>query len=280
MFSKKKYTGNVTILEDDDESDRSKLFENQVRSTYVRDSERTNEELNEAILREAQMGKQETERALRTATEARDTGKEIAISLHSQTQQLEKNSEELANIHEHLDKAEHLVHKIKTPKLLRMFRKKPKSGRGLKSAKVSRSERKGREKLREKGVESLGLLSRDEAEESEHSDSDLEIVTAGNASGEYKRRVLFGRERKAKARVKVGDIHDDYSEYEAPVREVLMEQDKNLELISDVVRETQELAQAMGHEIELQEGLIDQVQAEVHVTKDRTNRIARSVMEE
>lgn len=277
MFSRKKYTGNVRILEDDDQLDRSTLFEGKTQTTYVRDSEHTNEELNDALLREAQFGKLETERALRSVIEARDTGKEVAISLHTQTKQLEKNSEELSNIHDKLDEAELLVHKIKTPKLLRMFRRKPKSGRGLKNTDITRAEKKEREKLREKGVQSINLPA-DEAG-AEINDDEGERKDILGRETESKRRNLFGRDKKPKPTTNIRDIHEDYSEYEEPVRNALIDQDKNLEVISDVVRETSELAKAMSHEIALQEGLIDQVQSEVHATKERTSKVARSILE-
>ncbi len=280
MFSRKKQTGNVKFIEEDDDlSDRAKLLGNQLRTAYVSESERTNDELNDMLVKEAKDGTLETERALKSAIETRDTGRQIAVSLHEQTKQLEKNSEDLSTIHGKLDEAEGLIHKIKTPKLLRIFRRKPKTGQGLKKAEASKAEKKERKKLQEKGVESLGLLEEvDEGEGEEQSKSEEDIPVVSQAA-DSKRRNLFGKRKKQNQAVRVSDIKEDYSEYDSSVAEALIEQDKNLEIISDVVQETAELAKAMSYEIAAQEGLIDQVQAEVNATKERTSKIAGSVME-
>jgi len=261
MFGRKKYKGSVQIVGDDDDlvgrDDYTESNSEHVGSSDMNGVDSTTMELRGMQLREAEKGKLETERALRQALETRELGVETAKKLDSQTEQLEKNSRDLAYTHEKLDQAENVIFKMKTPKMLRRFRRKPKSGKGLKEAKVGRKETKRRDELRRKGTSSITVDG--------YNDGD---------SGDENELSTSGEDEDAPHM-----IREDYSEYDEPVRQVLLDQDKNLDLISQVIKDTNELAQAMGNELDLQGGLIDQVNDEVQSTRERTKKMAENIKE-
>lgn len=290
MFGRKKYKGSVQIVDDDEyidlvgRDDRAELRNEPAGSSDANGVDNTATELRGLQLREAEKGKQETERALRQALEARDLGASTAKQLDSQTEQLEKNSRDLAYTHEKLDEAEAVLYRMKTPKILRAFRRKPKSGKGLKEVKVGRKDTKKRDELRRKGTSSIDIDGFDapgsENDELSSSDRDEDdFREEEEKGGRSKRKKLFGRKGEASTVVSPQLINKDYSEYDEPVRQVLRDQDKNLDLISQVIKDTNQLAQAMGHEIDLQAGLIDQVQDEVHSTRERTKTLAQNIKE-
>jgi len=205
MFGRKKYKGSVQIVGDDDDlvgrDDYTESNSEHVGSSDMNGVDSTTMELRGMQLREAEKGKLETERALRQALETRELGVETAKKLDSQTEQLEKNSRDLAYTHEKLDQAENVIFKMKTPKMLRRFRRKPKSGKGLKEAKVGRKETKRRDELRRKGTSSItvdGYNDGDSGDENELStsgeDEDGQEEQVGRRS---KRKQLFGRKGEA-----------------------------------------------------------------------------------
>ena len=102
MFRKKKFAGAVTIVEGDDDK-----FEDLGGPDDGEDvQQETAQELRSAALDAAREGKQGTARALKLALETREVGVATAETLHNQTQQLEKISEDIEVVHDYLDKSD------------------------------------------------------------------------------------------------------------------------------------------------------------------------------
>lgn len=235
-------------------------------------------QLEAAALAEAQSGKDSTRRALKLATEARETGVATAQSLSAQTKQLEGMAGEIEVVHDYLDKSERIIDKMSKPKIARMFQRKKPTGKGLDKVKAGRKELAARGDLRDTGVDGIdidGIASgatsreREEARELERN----ELLEASE-----KKRGLFGK-GKHKGNSSVREIEEDYSHYSEGVANVMKEQDKDLDQIGDALSDMKSLANAMNNELKLQDELIDEVQEFTSATRKRTQANAKKVQQ-
>lgn len=111
MFRKKKNVGVVTIM-DEEQEEFDDLGLSEAAAAQERDPEALDQmsaqQLEALALTSANAGKDSTTRALRMANEAREIGVNTAATMHKQTQQLEKMSEDIEVVHDYLDKSERM----------------------------------------------------------------------------------------------------------------------------------------------------------------------------
>lgn len=228
----------------------------------------TVKQLEAQALREARVGKESTARALRLATEARETGVQTAAQLSAQTKQLEKMGDDIEVVHDYLDKSERTINKMTKPKIVRMFQYRKKDGKGLNKVKASKKERNARDELREAGVNALDV---DRMQAGEGA-----ITRVSNDTEEEKKRSLFGK-NKSEGRKGVREIENDYSQYTSEVAKVHREQDKDLDQISDLLTDMQALGNAMHSEIQLQDTLLEEGKNFTEETRKRTQANAKKL---
>lgn len=113
MFRKKKNLGTVTVFEQDTiKDDFDDLGLNDVKRNNSTDhdlNQMTASQLEALSLGTAQNGREGTQRALRMALEAREIGASTANTMHKQTEQLEKMSEDIEVVHNYLDKSDRML---------------------------------------------------------------------------------------------------------------------------------------------------------------------------
>lgn len=280
MFRSKKKNAGVTVLDDDggasgdNDSNRDALFAGangagrSSRSPLsAQEHAQSVEQLEAEALREARAGKESTTRALRLATEARETGVQTAAQLSAQTKQLEKMGEDIEVVHDYLDKSERIIDKMSKPKIVRMFQRQKKGGKGLDKVKASKKENKARDELRGAGVDGLDV-DRMQAGEAH--------ITRVTDAKEEEKRGLFGK-KKSEGRKGVREIENDYSQYSSGIAEVMRDQDKDLDQIGDMLTDMKALAVGIDNELQLQDGLIHEVQNFTDETRKRTQANAKKV---
>lgn len=109
MFRKKKNVGSVTVMEDEPgEFDDLGLADAPAAKAHDPEAldQMSAQQLEALALGSANAGKEATSRALRMANEAREIGANTAATMHKQTEQLEKMSEDIEVVHDYLDKSE------------------------------------------------------------------------------------------------------------------------------------------------------------------------------
>ncbi len=279
MFRKKKL-GGVTVLDEQD-ARREELFAGasvggggapvQAGATVG--------QLEAEALREARAGKESTTRALKLATEARETGVQTAAQLAAQTKQLERMGDEIEVVHDYLDKSERIIDKMSKPKIVRMFQRKKAGGKGLDKVKAGRKERGQREELREGGVDALNIEGMQDGRNAREVEEARAMAELSDSEKEEKKRKLFGRKNAEKKGTAVRDIENDYSHYSEGVATAMKEQDKDLDQIGDMLGDMKALANAMNNELKLQETLIDEVQDFTSETRKRTQANAKRVQQ-
>ena len=242
-------------------------------------SQATVEQLEAEALREARAGKESTTRALRLATEARETGVQTAAQLSEQTKQLERMGEEIEVVHDYLDKSERIIDKMSKPKIVRMFQRKKTGGKGLDKVKANKKERGHREELRQGGVETLNIEGMQDGRNAREVEEARAMAELNEADKDEKKRKLFGRKNAEKKGIAVRDIENDYSQYSEGVANAMKEQDKDLDQIGDMLGDMKALAGAMNNELKLQEQLIDEVQDFTSETRKRTQANAKRVQQ-
>ena len=287
MFRKKKTIGAITVLDDDEEfvPDAAGIEKaRNVRQEPESTQEMTTEQLQSVLLGTAQSGKDATRRALEMATEAREIGVATAEQMQQQTQQLEKMSEDIEEVHEYLDRSEHLIGKMTKPKLVRMFQRKKAGGKGLDKVKVGRKDLEAREEKKDKGIENVDVrrMKKNSAEVSmEQLDRDRDELFEGAsapATSNGRLRGLLARKKKEPAApIDSRNIRENYDQYAEPVAQILRQQDDDLDHISAALKDMKELAGAMDHELEYQHELIGEAKTFVAETSRRTKENAKKV---
>lgn len=280
MFRRKKYGGEVTIVEDGDA--RGQLLDGASSAAQQQQQQQQQEsaaDLEAAALEAAMEGKAGTRRALKLATEARETGVETAAALHKQTQQLEKMGEEIEVVHDYLDKSERIIDKMSKPKIVRMFQRKKPVGKGLDKVRTGKKARGEREGMRDAGVGALDLGAMADGAGEEERNHMREAERDELLGGADKKRGGRFRKGKEKPATTVGarDIEEDYSQYTDGVAKVMREQDKDLDGIADAIGDMKMLAGAMNSELNYQNELIDEVQTYTEETRKRTKDHASRV---
>lgn len=289
MFRKKKTFAALTSIEDDDylPTPTTHGFEKapNIHQQPEDVDQMTQQQLESLVLNTAKSGKDSTTRALRMATEAREMGVNTAEQMQQQTQQLEKMSEDIEVVHDHLDHSEQIIDKMSKPMLVRLFQRKKTAGKGLNKVKTGKKDLAAREEKRERGLEAIDIgvmkdnpsqLSMDEL------DPDRQQLFEGASANDSttSKLMAFGRKKKKEAvQVETRQIREDYSQYSKPVAEVMREQDNDLDQISNALNDMKDLAGAMDSELEYQNDLIAETKnfaAETSKrTKDNSKRVAR-----
>jgi hypothetical protein len=285
MWKKKRATGTVTVYDDEpedraggDEYSDLGLGSHKPRG-YGDDQELEHmsaAELEALALASAQAGSQGTHRALAMALETREIGVNTAQTMKQQTEQLERLGDEIEVVHDYLDKSDRVIDKMTKPKIVRMFQKTRKDGRGLDKMKGSKKEQAEREALKARG---LGSVDTD-GMGSERGDS---------AAGSTDRDELFevqgvkknGKRAKDSSSASISQtsraIEEDYSQYSTGVATAMRKQDQDLDQISDALADMKSLANGMNAELSYQEKLITEIQDFTEETSRRTKDHARRV---
>jgi len=161
------------------------------------------------------------------------------------------------------------VRKLTTNKLQRIFSYGNKKGKGLDKQKPSKKTRIERDRLQEQGVERLniddeGKLNLTEEEIRRRRKRDK--VMRKNSNNNNNMRPKGTRH-----------IKNDHSGYSKEVREILEEQDDDLDNIGDLLAETNAMANAMNNEIMLQDELINDTRAYTEESNRRINENRRKL---
>lgn len=156
---------------------------------------------------------------------------------------------------------------MRKPKIIRMFQKSKKS-KGNEPLSLRSQARN--EEMRSKGVESLCRKS---------DETVTGITSIDDMPGKDKKSTAFWKSRKQNAQLIVGtrEIVENYSEFSPDVKEVLIEQDDDLDLISDSLSDMKNMAVAMNNELQYQAHLVEQVQGLTNDTSERTKRNANKI---
>ncbi|CAN8074955.1 unnamed protein product [Agarophyton chilense] len=283
MFRRKKNLGTVTVFEDDgipeDNFDDLGLNDMKHKDSTTQDLNQMNtSQLESLALSTVHTGREGTQRALRMAVEAREIGVTTAETMHKQTAQLEKMSEDIEVVHDYLDKSERIIDKMTKPKIARLFHRKRATGKGLDKVKVTKKEKASREQLREQGLDAVNLEEMTDSQRAltlEQFETDRNDLFDGETVQDYKR----GRRGKKKEQEvkQTRQINQDYSQYSDAVASVMKQQDDDLDQISDALTDMKALASAMNNELEYQDKLITEVQDFTTETSRRTKENAKKI---
>ncbi|KAI0566603.1 hypothetical protein FGB62_7g665 [Gracilaria domingensis] len=298
MFRRRRNLGTVTVYEDDepipqDNFDDLGLDDMKHKDSSTQDLNQMNASQLEALaLSTAETGREGTQRALRLAAEARDIGVTTAETMHKQTAQLEKMSEDIEVVHDYLDKSEPfqcplhalyfaplgIIDKMTKPKLARLFHRRKGTGKGLDKVKATKKERASREQLREQGLDAVDLDEMTDSQKAltlEQFENDRNELFNGETVQDF-RRGRRGKKKEAEVK-QTRQITEDYSQYSDAVASVMRQQDDDLDQISDALGDMKALASAMNNELEYQDKLITEVKDFTTETSRRTKENAKKI---
>jgi hypothetical protein len=285
MWKKKRATGTVTVYDDEPE-DRAGGDEysdlglgSQKPRGYGDDQELEHmsaAELEALALASAQTGSQGTQRALAMALETREIGVNTAHTMKQQTEQLERLGDEIEVVHDYLDKSDRVIDKMTKPKIVRMFQKTKKDGKGLDKMRGSKKEQAEREALKARGLSTVDT----DGMGSERGDS-AGVSTDRDELFEVQGVKKNGRRAKDSSSPTMSQtsraIEEDYSQYSTGVATAMRKQDQDLDQISDALADMKSLANGMNAELSYQEKLITEIQDFTEETSRRTKDHARRV---
>lgn len=229
------------------------------------------QQLEDAALAQARDGREGTKRALAMALETREIGGATAQRMREQTEQLEKMGENIEEVHDYLDKSEKIIDKMSKPKIVRMFTRDKKKGKGLDKLKAGKRELAEREKLKASGLGAVELGD-DGGSGGSDNENREELFTVTDAKKGKKRKGKKGSPESGSRAVQ-----EDYSQYTSGVASAMRAQDDDLDQISDALGDLKALADGMNSELGYQGKLIDEVQTFTEETSNRTKKHANRV---
>eukprot|EP00173_Palmaria_palmata_P004918 Plantae.Rhodophyta-Palmaria_palmata.ctg7718.p1 GENE.Plantae.Rhodophyta-Palmaria_palmata.ctg7718~~Plantae.Rhodophyta-Palmaria_palmata.ctg7718.p1 ORF type:complete len:202 (+),score=69.64 Plantae.Rhodophyta-Palmaria_palmata.ctg7718:52-606(+) len=178
--------------------------------------------------------------------------------------------ENIEEVHDYLDKSEKIIDKMSKPKIVRMFTREKKKGKGLDKLKAGKMELAERQKLKASGLGAVELG--DDGGSGSEDGNREELLTVTDAKNGKKRKGKKGSSDSGSRAVQ-----EDYSQYTSGVASAMRAQDDDLDQISDALGDLKALADGMNSELGYQSKLIDEVQTYTEETSIRTKKHAQRV---